>query len=350
MDKWLNLIVPPTEKIIDVLKILDENSKQIALVADQNLELLGTVTDGDVRRGLLNGLSLEEPVERVMNKTPITVQLNDDKSYTLKLMEEKKIHQIPVVDEKYRLVDIKLIEDFLQKPKRENWVVLMAGGLGTRLRPLTNDVPKPLLKVGNKPILETIIENFKEQGFYKFILSVNYKAELIQEYFGDGASFGVQIKYIVEYTRLGTAGALSLLEEKPENPIIVMNGDLLTKVNFNYLLDFHYNNNSTATMGVREYEYQVPYGVVNVKNHKLLSIEEKPIHHFFVSAGIYVLNPETLNYIPSNTFYDMPTLFEKLISKKKNTTAFPIREYWLDIGQLPDFEKANHEYLEVFHD
>jgi NDP-sugar pyrophosphorylase family protein len=224
----------------------------------------------------------------------------------------------------------------------------MVGGLGTRLRPLTENLPKPMLKVGDKPILQTIVEKFAEYGYVNIVMCVNYKSHLIQEFFGNGSEFGVNIEYVLEKQRMGTAGALSLLHNKPEEPFFVMNGDLLTNINFEHLHNYHVENSSIGTMCVREYDFQVPYGVVNVENSKILSIEEKPTHKFFVSAGIYMLSPEALSYIPENEFYDMPTLFEKLINEKRNTISFPLREYWLDIGRIDEYKKANAEYYEVF--
>ena len=224
----------------------------------------------------------------------------------------------------------------------------MVGGLGTRLRPLTETTPKPMLKVGNKPILQTIVEKFAEYGYTDIVMCVNYKSDIIQDYFKDGSDFGVNIEYILEEQRMGTAGALSLLKDKPNEPFFVMNGDLLTNVNFEHLHNYHIATNSVATMCVREYDFQVPYGVVNIKDSKIVSIEEKPTHKFFVSAGIYMLSAKVLDYIPNNEFYDMPTLFEKLIGLSENTVSFPIREYWLDIGRMEEYKKANDEYSEVF--
>ena len=224
----------------------------------------------------------------------------------------------------------------------------MAGGLGTRLRPLTQDTPKPLLKVGNKPILETIIENFAKYGFVNITISVNYKADMIKEYFGDGSALGVNIDYIEESKRLGTAGALSLIKERPQEPFFVMNADLLTNVNFEHLLDFHLLERSVATMCVREYDYQVPYGVIETDGSLITSIKEKPLHKFFVNAGIYTLSPQVFEYIPKDEFYDMPTLFEDIIANNLKSVSFPIHEYWLDIGRMEEFEQAQNEYNEVF--
>ena len=241
-----------------------------------------------------------------------------------------------------------LLDELLKEKEYPNKVILMVGGLGTRLRPLTEDTPKPLLKVGGKPILETIIENFKKYGFKNFVFCVNYKAHMIEEYFGNGKKFGVNIEYVYEKERMGTAGALSLLNKVPNEPFFVMNGDLLTNINFEDMLRFHLEHNAIATMGVREYEYQVPFGVVNVKNEKILSIDEKPIHKFFVSAGVYILDSSCINMIPKDKFYDMPTLFDDILKYNDNIVSFPIREYWLDIGRLDEYEKANVEYKEVF--
>jgi len=236
----------------------------------------------------------------------------------------------------------------IQPQRRSNKVVLMAGGLGTRLSPLTDSTPKPMLHVGNKPILETIIDRFSACGYGEIILSVKYKSHLIEEYFKDGAAFGVNIEYVHEEKRMGTAGALSLMSKRLDEPFFVMNADLLTSVNFENLHNYHLSQHAVATMGVREYDFQVPYGVVNVKDNYILSIEEKPIHKFFVSAGIYMFCPSILDYVPQDKFFDMPSLFSTLIAENLKTVSFPIREYWLDIGRMSDYERANLEYTGIF--
>ena len=224
----------------------------------------------------------------------------------------------------------------------------MVGGLGTRLRPLTKDMPKPMLKVGNKPILQTIVEKFAEYGFVNITMCVNFNASIIRDYFGDGKEFGVNIDYVLEQKRMGTAGALSLLKERPSEPFFVMNGDLLTNVNFEHIFNYHTLHKATATMCVREYDYEVPYGVVKMNDNKITAIAEKPVQKFFVSAGIYMLSPEILDLIPQDEFYDMPTLFEKAIAQDKNVISFPIHEYWIDIGRLEEYQKANEEYAKIF--
>ncbi|RXJ68986.1 alcohol dehydrogenase [Halarcobacter ebronensis] len=337
-----------SDTIKKALQIIDSGAMQIALVIDKENKLLGTLTDGDIRRGLLKGYTLDSSIKDIIFKNPTVATISDTKEDILRKALEKKIHQIPIVDHENRVVGIKEIEELVKPTTKTNKVILMVGGLGTRLRPLTEKTPKPMLKVGDKPILQTIIEKFAEYGYLDITMCVNYKSDMIREYFQDGSKFGVSINYILEEQRMGTAGALSLLKEKPTEPFFVMNGDILTNINFEHLNNYHFSNNSLATMCVREYDFQVPYGVVNIKDNRILSIEEKPIHKFFVSAGIYMLSPEVLEYIPKNQFYDMPTLFKKIIEENKNTASFPLREYWLDIGQMEEYKKANEEYYEVF--
>ena len=348
MKNIQNIKLNINSTIKEALQIIDNGALQIALVVDENDTLLGTLTDGDIRRGLLKGLDLNSYIKTIVFKAPTIAKISDTKEEVLKLALSKKLHQIPIVDDNGKILGIQEIEELIKPKDKTNKVILMVGGLGTRLRPLTENTPKPMLTVGNKPILQTIVEKFAEYGYTNIVMCVNYKSHVIQDYFGDGNKFGVNIEYILEEQRMGTAGALSLLKEKPTEPFFVMNGDLLTNVNFEHLHNFHSNNDSMGTMCVREYDFQVPYGVVNIEGSRIKSIEEKPTHNFFVSAGIYMLDPEVLKYIPENEFYDMPTLFEKLISENKNVISFPLREYWLDIGRIEEYKKANQEYDEVF--
>ena len=240
------------------------------------------------------------------------------------------------------------LEELAYKKQRDNIVLLMAGGLGMRLRPLTDKVPKPLLKVGNKPILETILESFIEAGFWRFYFAVNYKHEMIESYFGDGVNYGVEIKYIHERKRMGTAGALYFLPHDLEEPVIVMNGDLLTNVDFGELVDYHKEQNAAATMGVREYSYQIPYGVIDYNGISIMNITEKPTLNFYVNAGIYVLSPETVAEINEETFLNMTDVFDNLMKENKKTTVYPVRGYWLDIGHMDQFQQAQTDYDEIF--
>ncbi len=348
MKNIQDIIVREDATIIDVLKIIDKSSKQVALVVDKDQKLLGTISDGDIRRAILDNVSLTESIKNIYYKTPTIANINDTREEIINICVTKKIHQIPIVDNDGNLVGLEILDELIGKKSKKNKVVLMVGGLGTRLRPLTQNTPKPMLPVGGKPILQTIVEKFVSYGFINIVMCLGYKSNIIQEFFGDGGKFGANIEYVVEDNRMGTAGALSLLSEQPNKPFFVMNGDLLTNVNFENMLEFHLQNTSMATMAVRGYDFQVPYGVVNIDGDKILSIEEKPIHNFFVNAGIYVLNPECINEIPKNKFYDMPTLFEKLIWNNQKTISFPLREYWLDIGRIEEYKKANDEYNEVF--
>lgn len=349
MKNYKNIVISETSSIKEALKVIDSGAMQIALVINSDEKLIGTLSDGDIRRGLLNNLTLENSIKSIIFKSPTVCKIDDSKEKIIEIALEKKIHQVPIVDKNGKLMGIEEVDELLKPVQKINKVVLMVGGLGTRLKPLTDHKPKPMLKVGDKPILETIILGFKKYGFTNIILSVSYKAEIIEEHFGNGSKFGVNIEYVYENKRMGTAGALSLIKDKLNEPFFVMNGDLLTKINFEHMMSYHVQNNTIATMGVREYDFQVPYGVVNVKAENIISIEEKPIHSFFVSGGIYILSKEVLDFIPDDKFYDMPTLFESLIKNEKRSISFPIREYWLDIGRIDEYERANKEYQEVFN-
>jgi GTP:adenosylcobinamide-phosphate guanylyltransferase len=272
-----NIKLTLSSTIKEALEIIDKGAMQIAIVVNEQGVLVGTITDGDIRRGLLRGLSLYSTIESIVFKNPTVARIGETKEEILKKAISKKLHQIPLVDENGKIVGIKEIEELVSPSSKPNKVILMVGGLGTRLRPLTENTPKPMLMVGNKPILQTIVEKFAEYGFINIVMCVNYKSHIIQDYFSDGSAFGVKIEYVLEEQRMGTAGALSLLKELPKEPFFVMNGDLLTNVNFEHLHHFHQTEGGMATMCVREYDFQVPYGVVNVQEGKIVSIKEKPI-------------------------------------------------------------------------
>lgn len=348
MQSIQDITVKLTITIKEALSLIDKSSKQILLVVDECGKLIGTISDGDVRRGLLKGYSLDNSIELIYFTNPTVANVSDSKESIIRIATTKKIHQIPIIDNDGNLVGLDTLNELVSKQTKSNPVVLMAGGLGTRLGELTKTIPKPMLHIGSKPILETIIENFSKYGYINFIISVNYLSHVIEEYFGDGSRWGISISYVHEQKRLGTAGALSLIREKLSEPFFVMNGDLLTNVNFEYLHNYHLSQNALGTMGVREYDFQVPYGVVNIDNDKISSIVEKPIHKFFVSAGIYMLSPEVLTFVPDDSFFDMPSLFESIISNSDRAVSFPIHEYWLDIGRMNDYEQANNEYHKVF--
>ena len=344
MSNWRDALVSSSTSLRQTIEAITNGNLQIALVVDSENKLLGTVTDGDIRKAILAGKDLSISAADAMRKEPITSNAKTPRPAILKLMREKRIHQMPLLDEHGRVVDVLTVDDLIGAHQKPNAVVIMAGGLGTRLYPLTQDTPKPMLKVGGKPILETIIQSFIDQGFVNFFVSINFKAETITDYFGDGSQLGASITYLNENTRLGTAGGLSLLPEKIDSPIIVMNGDLLTRISVDALLDFHERENAVATMVVREDHYQIPYGVVEVDGTQIIGVEEKPTQRHLVNAGIYVIGKKGLENIPKDTFYDMPTHFAKLSADGHRTAAFPLHEYWVDIGRLDELERAQREW------
>lgn len=348
MKGWEKVLIGPDTTIRGALLAIDAAATQLALVVDQDRRLLGTLSDGDIRRGLIRGMQLSDAVESCMHSSPTTVQAGESRDSILSLMRRLGLHQVPIVDANNVVTGLGVVDDFLVPAVRDNWVVVMAGGPGTRLRQLTESVPKPMLMVGNRPLLETILRNYIDQGFRRFYLAVNYKAEIIESHFGDGESLGAEIRYLRETTRLGTAGALSLLPEPPAEPLFVTNGDLLAKLDYPDMLDAHVRAGAAATMGVRQYEFQIPYGVIEEADGFIRGIKEKPIQRSLVSAGMNVLSPEVLERVPSGTFFDMPMLFEELIATGARTQCYFINGYWLDIGRMPDYEKANHDYRELF--
>ena len=346
---WRKSVVRETASLHDAMVALDAGAVQICVVLDRDGILQGVITDGDIRRAILNGFALTAPVTDFMTRDPLVAHADDQTEDLIALMRSKGIHQLPMIDGHGKMIDLVVINTLLKaKPQHDNWVVLMAGGLGQRLRPLTDDTPKPMLPVGGKPVLQTIIENCRRQGFHRFYISVNYRAEQIIDHFGDGSRLGVEIRYLRETEKLGTGGALRLIPEVPEAPFFVMNGDVLTKMNFETLLHYHRENDAFATMCVREYDFQVPFGVVDIDGNRIAGIAEKPVHSFFVNAGIYCLDPRFISLLPPQGFVDMPQLFTKAQATGENVVAFPLHEYWIDIGRVDDLYKANDEFRMQF--
>lgn len=348
MKGWRTTLIAPSATIARAIEIIDASAYHICLIVDGNERLLGTVTDGDVRRGILRAVALSSPVTAVMKPDPLSGRLGDGRERLLDIMHSRDVRQLPILDGRARVVDLVLRDALLAPPPVDNWVVLMAGGLGTRLRPMTEALPKPLLRVGRKPLLETILESFVAYNFRRFYISVHYKADMVKRHFGDGGQWDVEIRYLEEDETLGTAGALGLIAEPPAEPVIVMNGDLLTKVNFASLLDFHREQQAEATMCIREYDFQVPFGVVSIKDHRIVGIEEKPVQSFFVNAGIYVLAPHLLALARGGGRLEMTDLFRRIVEAGHQTAVFPVREYWLDVGRLDDFERANGDFAGLF--
>jgi dTDP-glucose pyrophosphorylase len=350
MSNVQETLVGPSATIKEVIATIERAVAKVALVIDENGKLLGTVTDGDVRRGLLRGMQITDSASAIMNSKPRVAHTHDDPAAIVDMMRRNICRQVPILDAEGRVVALRTLEEALAVPRRPNPVFLMAGGRGQRLRPLTDDTPKPMLRIAGRPILQIIVENLVQQGFSDFFISVNYKRDMVRQHFGDGSAWGARIRYVEEEEAhpLGTAGALSLIPEKPTHPMIVMNGDILTKVAFGSLLDFHQEHGSVATMCVRDYFVQVPYGVIELDDHRLSEIVEKPVHRFLVNAGIYVLEPSAVALVPSGAAFDMPALFERLAKDRKHASVYPITEYWLDIGRMDDFNKANDDYVREF--
>jgi dTDP-glucose pyrophosphorylase/predicted transcriptional regulator len=349
MHNWKKILLKQGDTLARAIEVLELQALRIVLVVDDDKKILGTITDGDIRRALLQHSGMDTPLVTIMHRDPVVASVNDSREILLSMMKRAGALQIPVIDETGCVVGLETMQQLLTKKSFDNPVFLMAGGFGKRLQPLTNDIPKPLLKIGKKPVLETIMEQFVEAGFHDFYISTHYKAEMIEEYFGSGEKWGVSVKYVNERTPLGTAGALSLLPENLSKlPLLMMNGDLLTKINFEQLLEFHEEQDGVATMCVREYDFQVPYGVVDAKNYRMIGIEEKPVQRFFVNAGIYVLSPETIRSVPREQAVDMPDLLLQQVANNRKVNIFPIHEYWLDIGRIDEFERAQSDFGRVF--
>ena len=347
MQDYRDVLVPPSMQILEAMQRLDRGAAQIVLVVDDDGKLLGTVTDGDTRRALLRGMPLEVSVSAIMNRTPQTIGADASREQALALMRARTIHQLPVVDTGGRVIELITLDEALREAREETLVVLMAGGIGSRLRPLTETTPKPLLPIGGRPLLEITITNLARQGFGRFLLCVNYKADMFRQFLADGRRLGVNIDYVEENEKLGTAGALRLLPARPAAPILVMNGDILTNFDAQQLLSFHRTHGAIATLCVREYQWQIPYGVVQIENGRLASIHEKPTRREFVSAGINMLSPEALDLIPSSGPFDMPALMEAVAATGTPPAIYPLHEYWLDIGHLEDLQRAQEDITAI---
>lgn len=345
MDSFEKVLLNPEASILEALKKITEGSAQIVLVVDENRKLLGTVTDGDIRRGILQNYALADPVKNVMNLQPIKIIDDAHNSEELiSIMTKHHIRQLPLIDKIGRVCGLQTLDELLHPADKPNLAIIMSGGLGKRLRPLTDDIPKPMLRMGGKPLLEVNIERLRAEGFRRFCITVGYKAEIIREYFGDGSKWNVSIDYIHEEKPLGTAGALRFLEAKEKSPMIVMNGDLLTTVKFSNLLDFHHRNGADCTICIRELNFQFPYGVVHLANHQVTGIVEKPVYRHYVNAGVYVFEPTLVSKIPVDSYYPMNHFIELIIKEGNKVEAFPLMEYWSDIGQMADYEKACQEF------
>lgn len=348
--EWEKALVGPDDKIRDMIAAVGKSRQRIALVVDAERRLLGTVTDGDIRRSILDRIDADQPVRQIMYVNPITVSVDTPREERIRLMRGRNIEHLPIVDDAGRVIGLTRLGDLIASvpARKSNPVVVLAGGLGHRLRPLTDTTPKPLLGVGGRPILETIVRHLADHGYYRIYLSVNHLAESIRAHFGDGRAFGVEISYLEEPMRLGTAGPLGLIEKLPAEPMIVMNGDLLTNADLSAMLAFHEQNAAAITVATRDYEMQIPYGVLKFDNLEIVTVTEKPIHRFPISAGIYVVSSDVIALLPKNAYVDMPDFLKAAIDAGRRVVGFPIHEFWLDIGRIEDFTRAHGEYSDVF--
>jgi dTDP-glucose pyrophosphorylase len=343
------LLVKPSASIREVMACIDQNAKGIALVVDDDRHLIGTITDGDIRRAILDGIDVDSTIQKLLKRRratpypePITAPAGTSDAELVQMMNHRAIRQIPLLDEEGRVVDLALLNDLVMEYETPLTAVVMAGGYGTRLRPLTKDVPKPMLPIGDRPLMELIVEQLRKSGIQRVNVTTHYLADKIKEHFADGQDFGVEIDYVDEYRPLGTAGALGLMEP-PDQPLLVMNGDILTRIDFQAMLSYHREHDADLTVGVRQYDLEVPYGVVECEGPQVRRLREKPRYNFLVNAGIYLLEPLVHRYIPNGQRFDMTDLIEKLIKVGRMVVSFPIVEYWLDIGEPVDYEQAQED-------
>jgi len=342
-EAWRKAILPTDSTLRDAIRCLNDSSMKIALVVNAQGVLEGTISDGDIRRGLLKGQDLGSSIESITHRNALVVPPSFGRDMVLQLMRSNEVHQIPVVDEKQRVVGMHLWNEITTLPPRDNLMVIMAGGKGTRLMPHTENCPKPMVLVAGKPMLQHIIERSQQEGFNHFVLAINYLGHMIEEYFGDGSRFGVEIDYLREQTSLGTVGALSLLAQRPEASFVVTNGDVITDIRYGELLDFHIRHDATATMAVRVHEWQHPFGVVQINGVDIVGFEEKPIARTHINAGVYALSPDALDVLVHGEHCDMPALFERIQAKPLRTVAYPMHEPWLDVGKPDDLKLARDQ-------
>ncbi len=340
---WKKALLIQNASIKDAIRCLDASSLRIVVVINKQGKFEGTISDGDIRRGLLKGLDLSSPIESVTHRNALVVPPSFGRDMVLQLMRSNQLQQIPVVDEQQRVVGLHLWSEITTPPPRDNLMVIMAGGKGTRLMPHTENCPKPMVLVAGKPMLQHIIERSQQEGFNHFVLAINYLGHMIEEYFGDGSRFGVKIDYLREQASLGTVGALSLFARRPEASFVVTNGDVITDIRYGELLDFHVRHDATATMAVRDHEWQHPFGVVQIDGVDIVGFEEKPIARTHINAGVYALSPGALDVLIHGEHCDMPTLFERLQTKTMRTVAYPMHEPWLDVGKPEDLKLARDQ-------
>lgn len=342
-----NILVYKEYSIRKTLQVLDDGAKGIVLLVDNERKLLGTITDGDIRRAILNDISLNDSIEKVVHLNPVSVKQSMTREEIKEIFIKKAVKDIPVVDDCNKVIDLVSINDILLPQGKENPVIIMAGGLGTRLKDLTKEIPKPMLKVGEDPILQHTINNFKQYGYNKILLSVNYKSEIIENYFQDGFAYGVKINYVKETKRLGTAGGIKLAKDYINTAFFVINGDIFTNVNVENMMRFHKENKYDITVGTRKHSFQIPYGVIDTSNNYIKEIKEKPVIDYLINAGVYCLNAELIEIIPDNKYFEITDLINICIERNMKIGSYEIKDYWMDIGKIEDYVKVNEDIYDL---
>jgi dTDP-glucose pyrophosphorylase len=351
-----NITIKSDEPLIAAVRAIEFSHRRIAVVVDAEHRLLGTLTDGDIRRCLLAGGSLQTPLSQVMNSSPLVAEEGAPARYLLDLMRKRNVMALPVVDVEGRfkrlvhLIDLEHNEPFNPITAEFDFAVIMAGGEGTRLRPLTATIPKPMVDIGGMPLLERQIESLAKAGLKRVYLSVNYLSHVIEQHFGDGAGFGLEIRYLREQEKLGTAGALALLPEKPSRPIVVMNGDILTTSDFGSLYAFHQAHVAQVTVAAVDYRINIPYGVINIEGAFATGLVEKPSQRFLCNAGIYVVSPQALDLLQGTGHLNMTDIIDSCLVRGMPVAVFPVHEYWSDIGTPDDLEKARAFFAQMIQD
>lgn len=345
-----NLMVPPDITISEAVNRIFAAHKRVILVVDEETRLLGLMSDSDIRHAIVNNVDFQRPVSDVMIRRPITVLADTSDQEVLRVMEQTHCFQIPILDAERKVVGIHIINELLgmRTANHSRTAVIMAGGIGSRLAPLTDNIPKPLLTVGDQPILFTVLDSLRKAGFDDLFVSVNYKAQMIRDALENEPRFVGQIQFIEEDKPLGTAGALARLPVTPSESFLVMNGDLLTNVALEEIMNFHAHQQNMITVAVKEEQFQIPYGIVEMEGTRITGLKEKPQHTFFVNSGVYAVSPLVLERIPANTFWDMTDIIDDLHKARLRVGGFPIHEYWLDIGRHDQLEQANAEYSKNF--
>jgi dTDP-glucose pyrophosphorylase len=337
------LVIDHAGSIRDAMQLITDNWRELALVVDGSSRVIGVVTDGDIRRGLLSGLALGDAVSAIMTRNYISVGPEVDRASVLDLMRARSIRHVPIVDGEQHLLGVHFMQDLIGATERPNAALVLAGGQGVRLRPLTEHIPKPMVRVAGRPILERIVLHLVGYGVRRVFLSVNYKAETIKDYFGDGSRFGCNIAYLHEPEALGTGGPLSLLPELPSHPLIVMNGDLVTQVDIAEMLEFHRLKKAVATIAARPFEAEIPFGVIHEDGGFLTDIEEKPSSYHLINSGVYVLEREVIAQVPKNTFLPITDLFAKIAKQRMPVAVYTMKADWIDVGRHEELRRARGE-------